>query len=231
VTFLLALCLAVLDTAFPCRGTLGPREPDPAVLAGLVKGRVLLCLVRNGMTLEQVEAVLGKGRVHTVGGCLSRFEADYDPYGVCVEYALPGRKVIGRSVYHLSPPPRDPGVTREELGTFAQWLQDQVVGTLGVTEANFLRLHSRVSEDEVTMLFGGPGEAAEYVTGRWAKEWQGEHCHVIITFSGEGAISGFLTTDDSRVLYLQPDLSSLLEQLPRPATPVRGPLPRTPFFD
>jgi hypothetical protein len=176
MAFLLALCLAVLDAAFPCRGTIGPREPDPAVLASLVEGRVLLCLVRNGMTLEQVELILGKGRVHSLAGCLSRFEAEYDPYGICVEYDLPGKQVIGRSVYCPSQLPRPRGATWGEVGKVAERLKGRVLGSLvrkGMTQKQAEQLLGRGSKPFPSRFCIGPihgvGNMPYYDLGLWVE--------------------------------------------------------------
>jgi hypothetical protein len=163
MTFLLAFCLAVLDAGFPCRGTLGPREPDPAVLAS----------------------------------------------------------------------PRHRGATGEEVGTFARWLQDQLIGIPVVTQPNFLRLHTGFSEDKVMTVFGATGSTTP--TGfRQDTDWPSEPCHITSRFSefvGEGALSGPLTADDGWVPALPLDPSSLFDQLRLPVDPARGPHLGTPFSD
>jgi hypothetical protein len=103
MAFFLLCCLAVSDAAFPRWGTLGPCSPDPAVLARLVEGRVLLCFVQKGMTKSQVERILGKGAHSDYRSDGSGFETYYPPYGVGVDYDLVGRKVAGYGVYRLVP--------------------------------------------------------------------------------------------------------------------------------
>src|SRR5437868_4562391 len=75
----------------------------------------------------------------------------------------------------------------------------------GVTEANFLRLHAGMSQQEVRRVFGGPGEFAGYMTFQHLQDWEGDHCHVTILFSdfgGSRATSGTLTTDEGQTLDL-----------------------------
>jgi hypothetical protein len=105
MTLLLAWCLMGLDSAFPCCGTIGPGPPEPAVLARMVQGRLLLCLVRKGMTEAQVERILGRPQGKGWNPDLSGYEADY-PYGVVVDYRFPGRQVIGTAVSRLELTPR-----------------------------------------------------------------------------------------------------------------------------
>jgi hypothetical protein len=61
MTTLLLLCLALLDCVVPSGpGMSCSPQADLPALAGFVKGRLLLCCVREGMTTEQVERILGR---------------------------------------------------------------------------------------------------------------------------------------------------------------------------
>ena len=60
VAFALICCLAVFDTFLPSCGTLSLPEANPATLAVMVKGRVLLCFIKEGMSEEEVTHVLGE---------------------------------------------------------------------------------------------------------------------------------------------------------------------------
>jgi outer membrane protein assembly factor BamE (lipoprotein component of BamABCDE complex) len=60
VTLLLALWLAVFEAFLPSSGTESVTGSDVGDLARMVKGRALLCLIREGMTAEQVERILGR---------------------------------------------------------------------------------------------------------------------------------------------------------------------------
>jgi hypothetical protein len=70
MTTLLLLCLALLDCVVPSGpGMSCSPQADLPTLAGFIKGRLLLCCVRKGMTPEQVERILGRpGSSFLVGG-------------------------------------------------------------------------------------------------------------------------------------------------------------------
>jgi len=86
VTFLLSVLLAVLDAHLPCSGTESGRPRDVANLASMAKGRALLCLVRKGMTENQVTAILGKPNVGVGFGPGTVAVYDYFDYGVHVTF-------------------------------------------------------------------------------------------------------------------------------------------------
>jgi hypothetical protein len=59
VNFFLYILIAMFEPVLPYGGVTEIAPTETAALIRLVKGRCLLCLVREGMTPEQVKQVLG----------------------------------------------------------------------------------------------------------------------------------------------------------------------------
>jgi hypothetical protein len=86
---------------------------------------------------------------------------------------------------------------------------------LGVTEANFHRLHRGIIQRKAEAILGGPGEPGPQVPSGYSRCWQGEHCDVCLEFSDclPIASGGRLRTEDGRVEILPPKPTPFWDQV------------------
>jgi hypothetical protein len=101
---LLFYCLLLLDAFLPqTGGQICFARPDLESLGKIVKGRVLLLVVKEGMTEGEVKQLFGRpdGEFWYGGG--SVIEVSYGQYGLNVWYkwSESERKVTDVTVYHL----------------------------------------------------------------------------------------------------------------------------------
>src|ERR1700730_10794453 len=86
VDFLLPRCVGLFEAVLPSEGTLYVEDPDIGTLAKLAHGRILLCLLKRGMTAEQAAEILGQPQwVWPHEGLGWLYTVHYPDYGVTVD--------------------------------------------------------------------------------------------------------------------------------------------------
>jgi hypothetical protein len=89
-----------LETVVPVFGTIETSRPDAAFIGNLVKGPVFLVLVKEGMTDEQVEQILGKATGWEMEGSLDPCKS-YGRLGVNVQFSFVEGKVLRFYAYRF----------------------------------------------------------------------------------------------------------------------------------